>query len=90
MPNMSLTKVKMSEQKPEERIKNFNEVALGYTEEMAIEEARRCLNCKHKPCVSGCPVNVQIPEFISLVAEGKFEEAYYKIRETNSLPAICR
>lgn len=89
MPNMSLTKVKMPEQKPEERIKNFNEVALGYTEEMAIEEARRCLNCKHKPCVSGCPVNVQIPEFISLVAEGKFEEAYYKIKETNSLPAIC-
>jgi len=89
MPNMSLDKVKMPEQRPEERIKNFNEVALGYTEEMAMEEARRCLNCKHKPCVSGCPVNVQIPEFISLVAEGKFEEAYYKIRETNSLPAIC-
>jgi len=89
MPNMSLNKVKMPEQKPEERIKNFNEVALGYTEEMAMEEAKRCLNCKHKPCVTGCPVNVQIPEFINLVAEGKFEEAYYKIKETNSLPAIC-
>lgn len=89
MPNMSLSKVKMPEQKPEDRVKNFKEVTLGYTEEMAIEEAKRCLNCKHKPCVSGCPVNVQIPEFISLVAEGKFEEAYHKVKETNSLPAIC-
>lgn len=89
MPNMSLNKVKMPEQKPEDRVKNFEEVALGYTEEMAIEEAKRCLNCKHKPCVSGCPVNVKIPEFISLIAEGKFEEAYHKIKETNSLPAIC-
>ena len=79
----------MPEQKPEDRVKNFKEVTLGYTEEMAIEEAKRCLNCKHKPCVSGCPVNVQIPEFISLVAEGKFEEAYHKVKETNSLPAIC-
>ena len=89
MPNMSLTKVKMPEQEPDIRNKNFKEVALGYDEQMAIEEAQRCLNCKHKPCVSGCPVNVQIPEFIQLVAEGKFEEAYNKIRETNSLPAVC-
>ncbi len=89
MPNMSLSKVKMPEQDPNIRNKNFKEVALGYEEAMAVEEAQRCLNCKHKPCVAGCPVNVKIPEFIQLVAEGKFEEAYYKIRETNSLPAVC-
>jgi glutamate synthase (NADPH/NADH) small chain len=89
MPNMSLNKMKMPEQAPEIRNKNFLEVALGYTEEMAREEAQRCLQCKNRPCVSGCPVNVQIPEFIKLVAEGKYEEAYNKIRETNSLPAIC-
>ena len=88
MPNMSLKKVPMPEQDPNVRNKNFNEVALGYTEEMAIEEAKRCLNCKHKPCVSGCPVNVQIPEFIALITQGKFEEAYDKILETNSLPAV--
>lgn len=89
MPNMSLNKVKMPEQDPKERSRNFSEVALGYDEKMAIEEANRCLQCKTKPCVAGCPVNVKIPEFIKLVAEGKFEEAYHKIRETNSLPAIC-
>jgi len=89
MPNMSLKKVPMPEQDPNVRNKNFEEVALGYTEEMAIEEANRCLNCKHRPCVSGCPVNVQIPEFISLIKEGKFQEAYDKILETNSLPAVC-
>jgi len=86
---MSLNKVKIPEQEPNVRNKNFLEVALGYTEDMAKEEAQRCLNCKHRPCVAGCPVNVQIPDFIQLVAEGKFEEAYYKITETNSLPAIC-
>lgn len=89
MPNMSLNKVNMPEQDPGIRNKNFLEVALGYTEEMAREEAKRCLNCKHKPCVAGCPVNVKIPEFIQLVSEGKLEEAYLKIRETNSLPAVC-
>ncbi|NLL04793.1 MAG: NADPH-dependent glutamate synthase [Clostridiaceae bacterium] len=89
MPNMSTKKVSMPEQEPNIRNKNFLEVALGYTEDMAKEEAQRCLQCKHKPCVAGCPVNVQIPEFIKLVAEGKFEEAYEKIKETNSLPAIC-
>ena len=73
MPNMSLEKTKMPEQAPEVRNKNFEEVALGYTAEMAMEEASRCLNCKNMPCVSGCPVNVQIPQFIALVAEGKFE-----------------
>lgn len=89
MPNMSLTKVPMPEQKADIRNKNFLEVTLGYTEEMAIEEAKRCLNCKHKPCMQGCPVNVKIPEFITLTAQGRFEEAYYKLKETNNLPAIC-
>lgn len=88
MPNMSLTKVPMPEQDPNVRNKNFLEVAMGYTEEMAMEEASRCLNCKNKPCVSGCPVNVRTPEFVAKVAEGKFEEAYEIITSTNSLPAI--
>jgi glutamate synthase (NADPH/NADH) small chain len=89
MPNMSLKKVNMPEQDPNVRNKNFLEVTLGYTEQMAIEEAQRCLGCKNKPCVDGCPVNVKIPDFISLIAEGKFKEAYEKIQETNNLPAIC-
>lgn len=89
MTNMNIKKVPMPEQDPDSRSRNFLEVALGYTEVMAQEEAQRCLQCKHRPCVSGCPVNVQIPDFIKLVAEGKFEDAYDKIRETNSLPAIC-
>lgn len=89
MPNMSLTKVPMPEQAPNIRNQNFEEVTTGYTPEMAMEEAQRCLNCKHKPCVSGCPVGVQIPEFISLVAEGKFLEAAAKIKETSALPAVC-
>ena len=88
MPNMSLTKVPMPEQDPNVRNKNFLEVTTGYTEEMAMEEASRCLNCKNKPCVNGCPVNVRIPEFVAKVAEGKFEEAYEIITSTNSLPAI--
>lgn len=79
----------MPEQDPNVRNKNFREVALGYTEEMAVEEAKRCLNCKARPCVAGCPVNVKIPEFITLIAEGRFEELYLKIKETNNLPAIC-
>lgn len=89
MPNMSLSKVPMPEQEPNVRNKNFKEVTTGYTEEMAVEEATRCLNCKHRPCMQGCPVMVKIPEFIALVAEKKFEEAYLKIQETSSLPAVC-
>jgi glutamate synthase (NADPH/NADH) small chain len=89
MPNMSLKKVKIPEQEPNVRNKNFLEVALGYTEDMAVEEANRCLQCKNKPCIAGCPVNVKIPEFIKLVAERNFEGAYDKIKETNGLPAIC-
>ena len=89
MANMSLEKIKMPEQAPDVRNKNFKEVSLGYTEEMAIEEAQRCLNCKHKPCVSGCPVNVRIPEFIAEVAKGDFMAAYKVITSTNALPAVC-
>ncbi|MBD5114794.1 MAG: NADPH-dependent glutamate synthase [Ruminococcaceae bacterium] len=89
MANMSLKKVPMPEQAPDIRNKNFLEVAEGYTEEMAKEEATRCLNCKNKPCVNGCPVNVRIPEFIAKVAEGEFEEAYKIITSTNGLPAVC-
>lgn len=87
--NMSPTKVPMPEQAPDVRNKNFKEVALGYTAEMAMEEATRCLNCKHKPCVQGCPVNVPIPAFIEKVAEGDFEAAYEVITSENALPAIC-
>ena len=75
MPNMSLTKVPMPSQEPNIRNKNFDEVALGYTAEMAMEEATRCINCKNKPCMSGCPVCVRIPEFIAKVAAGEFDEA---------------
>jgi glutamate synthase (NADPH/NADH) small chain len=89
MPNMSLKKNLMPEQCPNERNKNFLEVATGYTEEMAIDEAKRCLNCKHKPCMQGCPVSVKIPEFIEFIAKGDFEGAYNKIKETNALPAVC-
>lgn len=89
MANMNPKKMPMPEQAPDVRNKNFEEVTLGYTPEMAIEEATRCLNCKHKPCVAGCPVQVQIPEFIALTAEGKFLEAAAKIKETSALPAVC-
>ncbi|MDY3618543.1 NADPH-dependent glutamate synthase [Agathobaculum sp.] len=89
MPNMNPNKMPMPEQDPNVRNKNFKEVTLGYTPEMAIEEAQRCLNCKNKPCIAGCPVQVKIPEFIALVAEGKFLEAAAKIKETSALPAVC-
>ena len=89
MPNMRMDKNPMPEQCPNVRNKNFLEVTTGYTEEMAVDEAKRCLNCKNKPCMQGCPVSVKIPEFIALIADGKFEEAYQKIKETNALPAVC-
>lgn len=89
MANMSANKVKMPEQAPEIRRNNFQEVSLGYTTEMAMEEAARCLNCKHKPCTEGCPVNVRIPEFIEEVAKGNFVSAYKIIKTTNALPAVC-
>ncbi len=89
MANMSPMKNPMPHQKADVRNKNFNEVALGYTEEMAVDEAKRCLSCKHKPCVSGCPVGVNIPDFIERVAEGDFLGAYEIITKSNSLPAVC-
>ncbi|NMA24847.1 MAG: dihydropyrimidine dehydrogenase, partial [Clostridiales bacterium] len=89
MPNMDKNKTAMPEQEPMVRNKNFQEVALGYTEENARNEAQRCLNCKNKPCVSGCPVNVLIPEFIEKINEDDYEGAYEIITSTNSLPAVC-
>jgi glutamate synthase (NADPH/NADH) small chain len=79
----------MPEQEPMVRNKNFQEVALGYTEEQARNEALRCLNCKNKPCIAGCPVNVKIPEFIAKINEGDYEAAYEVLTSTNSLPAVC-
>ncbi|MDD2221562.1 MAG: dihydropyrimidine dehydrogenase, partial [Clostridia bacterium] len=87
--NMTPTKQPMPEQDPMVRRNNLKEVALGYTEEMAVEEATRCIGCKNKPCVEGCPVLVDIPAFIELVKERKFKEAYLTIVATNSLPAVC-
>ncbi len=89
MPNMRLTKNPMPSQDPAVRSGNFDEVALGYTEEMALDEAARCLNCKNKPCVSGCPVRIDIPAFIHEAAQGNFEEAYRVISLSSSLPAVC-
>lgn len=89
MPNMSPKKNEMPSQAPEVRARNFDEVALGYTEDQAIDEAKRCLNCRNMPCVSGCPVRIHIPAFIAKVAEGDFEGAYRVISEASSLPAVC-
>lgn len=89
MPNMSLKKNEMPVQSPEIRSANFLEVALGYTEEQAVDEANRCLNCKNKPCVSGCPVSIDIPEFIEKIKERDFEGAYQVISRSSSLPAVC-
>ena len=82
-------KHEMPTQAPEVRAHNFSEVALGYTMEIALEEAKRCLNCKNRPCVTGCPVNVNIPDFIMKIKGGDFEGAYQIINETSSLPAVC-
>ncbi len=89
MANMSLDKNPMPVQEADVRNKNFSEVALGYTKEQAMSEAERCLNCKHKPCVAGCPVSIKIPDFIKEVAAGNFEKAYEIINEDSSLPAVC-
>lgn len=86
---MQMNKHPMPVQEPDVRITNVDEVALGYTKETAIEEAKRCLNCKHKPCITGCPVNIHIPEFIAKVAEGDFAAAYEIISLTSALPAVC-
>ena len=87
--NMSLKKNEMPTQEAEVRAHNFNEVATGYTEEMAMDEAMRCLNCKNMPCVQGCPVKIHIPEFIAKIKEGDFEGAYQVINKSSSLPAVC-
>ncbi|OJU15476.1 MAG: glutamate synthase (NADPH), homotetrameric [Clostridiales bacterium 43-6] len=89
MANMSLVKHEMPVQDPEIRKKNFSEVALGYTREQAIDEAKRCLNCKQKPCMGGCPVQIDIPGFLMEIARGEMEQAYRVIARSNSLPAIC-
>ena len=89
MANMSLKKNPMPSQDPNVRNKNFDEVALGYTEEQALDEAQRCLHCKNKPCMQGCPVMVHIPDFIAEVAKGDFEAAYQIIAATSALPAVC-
>ena len=89
MPNMSLQKNPMPSQDPQVRNKNFQEVALGYTEKMALDEAERCLNCKNMPCVKGCPVSIEIPHFIEKVKKGDFEGAYQVIAKSSSLPAVC-
>lgn len=89
MPNMDPKKNPMPTQAPEVRAHNFSEVALGYSEETAIQEALRCLNCKNMPCVTGCPVNIHIPEFIAKIKDGDFEGAYQVIQQSSSLPAVC-
>ena len=89
MANMQKEKHPMPTRDPKERAKNFYEVALGYSEETAIAEAMRCLNCKNMPCVSGCPVKIHIPQFIEKIQQGEFLEAYKIISESSSLPAVC-
>ena len=89
MANMRKEKNPMPSQAPQVRAHNFDEVALGYSEEQALDEAQRCLNCRNFPCVQGCPVNIHIPDFIAKIREGDFEGAYQVIHETSSLPAVC-
>jgi len=83
------TKVEMHKQDPRKRIRNFNEVALGYSAKEAMEEAKRCLQCKKSPCVKGCPVEIDIPAFIKCIEEGNFQASIDKIKEKNNLPAVC-
>ncbi len=87
--NMSPAKVAMPAQDPQERSCNFREVTLGYTREMAMEEAARCLECKHRPCVEGCPVRIDIPGFIREIARGNTEEAFLILNRDSALPAVC-
>jgi glutamate synthase (NADPH/NADH) small chain len=89
MKKEKVSRHKMPEQEPRIRVTNFKEVPIGYTEEMAVAEAKRCIQCKNPGCVTGCPVDVNIPTFIRLIAEGRFVEAAQAIKKTNALPAIC-
>ena len=89
MANMNMKKCPMPSQDPAVRQTNFSEVALGYSEEQAVSEAQRCLNCKNHPCVGGCPVSIHIPEFIAACANREFEKAYEILSESSSLPAVC-
>ena len=84
-----MVKVPVSEQDPKVRATNFEEVCLGYNKEEAMEEASRCLNCKNAQCIKGCPVSIQIPDFIAAVKEGDIEKAYEVISESSALPAVC-
>ncbi len=83
------TKYEMPEQPAKERVKNFKEVPYGYSKETAIEEAKRCLQCKNKPCIEGCPVEIDIPDFIKQIAEGDFDKAVEVLKTKTSLPAVC-
>ena len=89
MSRKIVDRTEMPKQSPEARRTNFSEVALGLDPELARREAERCIQCKTRPCTTGCPVEVDIPEFVALIAEGKYDEAAAKIKEKNSLPAIC-
>jgi glutamate synthase (NADPH/NADH) small chain len=89
MPQLNLNRVEMPRQEPKERAKNFNEVALGYTHEQALEEAMRCIQCPKRPCVGGCPVNIDIPDFILALKEGRMEDAVKILKSKNALPGIC-
>ena len=89
MPNVNANRTPMPTRDPAERSRDFGEVSLGYSAQQAMEEAQRCLNCKHKPCTGGCPVRVDIPAFIQLVAQGDFAGAYEVISRSSSLPAVC-
>ncbi len=89
MPQLNLNRVEMPRQEPKERAKNFNEVALGYTHEQAMEEAMRCIQCPKRPCVGGCPVNIDIPDFILALKEGRMEDAVKILKSKNALPGIC-
>ena len=84
-----MTRQSMPQQDPKVRVKNFNEVALGYTPEQAMAEAKRCIQCKKPFCRAGCPVEIDIPAFIAFIADGKFDKAAAKLKETNNLPAVC-
>ncbi len=86
---VKIPRQEMPKQEPQVRITNFDEVALGYTEELAVMEAQRCIQCKKLPCVSGCPVQIDIPAFLGLIARREFMAAARKLKEQNSLPAIC-